>query len=57
MGYKHTYWIYRIIKWIAWLIFPKFRLSGTENLPDEPCVLFRISGPQNRNQFAGFISF
>ena len=39
MGYKHTYWIYRIIKWIAWLIFPKFRLSGTENLPDEPCVI------------------
>ena len=39
MGYKHTYWLYRIIRWICWLIFPKFKLSGTENLPDEPCVI------------------
>lgn len=39
MGYKHTYWLFRIIKWLAWLIFPKFKLSGTENLPEEPCVI------------------
>ena len=49
MGYKHTYWIFRIIKWLAWLIFPKFKLTGTENLPDEPCVLVgnhcQMNGP------------
>ena len=39
MGYKHTYWIFRIIRALAWLIFPKFRIAGTENLPNEPCII------------------
>lgn len=30
--------LYRIIRWFVWLFAPKFKLSGTENIPDEPCI-------------------
>lgn len=39
MDDKKTTLIYRIIRWLVWLFSPKFRLAGTEKLPEEPCVL------------------
>ena len=39
MEEKRTPWLYRAIRWLVWLFSPKFRLSGAENLPDEPCVI------------------
>ena len=31
--------LYRLIRRIVWLFSPKYELSGTENLPEEPCVI------------------
>ena len=31
--------MYRLIRWLAWLFFPKFKVYGAENLPDTPCVI------------------
>lgn len=31
--------LFRAIRRIVWRLFPKFRLSGEENLPEEPCVI------------------
>ncbi|MCQ2558557.1 MAG: 1-acyl-sn-glycerol-3-phosphate acyltransferase [Oscillospiraceae bacterium] len=31
--------LYRIIRWLVWLFAPKFKNVGTENLPQEPCVI------------------
>ena len=36
---KKTSLMYRILKWFIWLFSPKYRLEGTENLPEEPCVI------------------
>ena len=36
---KKTTWVYRVIRWLVWLFSPKYQLEGTENLPDEPCVI------------------
>ena len=36
---KKTTWIYRVIRWLIWLFSPKYQLEGTENLPNEPCVI------------------
>ena len=42
-------WKYRLIYWIVIRVFPKFTLHGTENLPEEPCVIVgnhsQIYGP------------
>ena len=39
MEEKKTSWLYRVIRWLVWLFSPKFKLSGAEKLPDEPCVI------------------
>lgn len=39
MDDKKTTWIYRVLRWFIWLFSPKYRLEGTENLPEEPCVI------------------
>ena len=39
MEEKKTTLIYRILRWFVWLFAPKFRLSGEENLPQEPCII------------------
>ena len=39
MDDKKTTRIYRVIRWLVWLFFPKFKVEGTENLPEEPCVM------------------
>ena len=36
---KKTSWVFRVIRWLVWLFSPKYQLEGTENLPDEPCVI------------------
>ena len=36
---KKISFMYRIIRWLVWLFSPKYRLYGTEKLPDEPCVI------------------
>lgn len=36
---KKTSWIYRVLRWLIWLFSPKYRLEGTDNLPDEACVI------------------
>ena len=36
---RPTSLLYRIARWLIWLFFPKFRITGVENLPDEPCVI------------------
>jgi len=36
---KKTTWYYRVIRWLVWVFSPKYRLEGTENLPQEPCVI------------------
>lgn len=30
---------YRMICRLVWFITPKFKISGTENIPDEPCII------------------
>ena len=40
MDDKKTSWLYRVVRWLVWLFSPKYRLTGTENLPEgEPCII------------------
>ncbi len=39
MEEKKTSWIYKVIRWLVWLFSPRYQIEGTENLPDEPCVI------------------
>ncbi len=39
MDDKKTSWLYRVVRWFVWLFSPKYRIEGTENLPEEPCVI------------------
>ena len=47
--------LYRLIYRIIWLVSPKYKLEGTENLPDEPCVLVgnhcQMYGPLAAEQY------
>ena len=36
---KISYCLYRFIKWWVWLFYPKMKVIGKENLPDEPCII------------------
>ena len=31
--------LYRIIRWLVWVFYPKIQTEGVENLPDEPAIL------------------
>ena len=31
--------LYRIIKWLIWLFYPKMKVMGQEHLPEEPCII------------------
>lgn len=41
--------MYRFIKWLVWLFYPKIRSVGVENIPDEPVVFVgnhsQMNGP------------
>ena len=39
MKKKITYAIYRFIKWLVWLFYPRMKVEGLENLPEEPCLV------------------
>ena len=49
MDDKKTTWIYRVIRWLVLLFYPKTRILGTENLPEEPAVIVgnhsQMNGP------------
>ena len=36
---KPTPLIFRFVRWLIWLFFPKFQIFGMENLPNEPCII------------------
>ena len=38
MRKKLSYCLYRVIKYLVWLFSPKIKVTGLENLPDEPAV-------------------
>lgn len=46
---RGDYWVYRVIRFLVWLFYPKIRPENTENLPDEPCVIVgnhtQMNGP------------
>lgn len=41
--------IYKIIKWLVWLFYPKMKVVGTENLPEEEAIIVgnhtQMNGP------------
>ncbi len=39
MRKKLSYRLYRLIRFLARLFYPKMKVVGAENLPDEPCVI------------------
>lgn len=40
---------FRVVRWFVWLFYPKIKIEGTENLPDEPCIVVgnhtQMNGP------------
>jgi len=46
---KKTTVIYRILRWFVYLFYHKTKVVGTENLPDEPCIIVgnhsQMNGP------------
>lgn len=46
---KKSHPLYRFIRFMVWVFFPKYTLEGTENLPEEPAVLIgnhsKANGP------------
>ena len=49
MRKKLSYCMYRIIKWLVWLFYPKIEVVGTEYLPEEPVIVVgnhcQMNGP------------
>ena len=49
MGEKKTSVLYKIIKWLVWLFYPRTEVVGGENLPDEPALIVgnhtQMNGP------------
>ena len=41
--------MFRIVRWFVWLFYPKIKIEGTENIPDEPCIIVgnhsQMNGP------------
>lgn len=44
--------MFRFVKWIVYLILPKFKLEGLENLPSEECII--VSNHAQANAPGGF---
>ena len=44
-----SYICFRVIRYLIWLFYPKITVEGTENLPEEPCVVVgnhtQMNGP------------
>lgn len=49
MGNSQAPVLYRIIKWLVWLIYPKLEVVGSENLPKEAAIIVgnhtQMNGP------------
>ena len=49
MESKRTSRLYKLIKRLVWVFYPKTRIVGAENLPEEPCVIVgnhtQMNGP------------
>ena len=49
MEEKKTSWLYKIIKGLVWMFYPKMEVVGAENLPDEAAVIVgnhtQMNGP------------
>ena len=49
MTEKKTSVLFKIIKWFVKAIYPKIRVEGAENLPDEPVIIVgnhcQMNGP------------
>lgn len=47
--FRISYVCFRAIRWLAQLFYPKFRIEGAENLPDESCIVVgnhsQVNGP------------
>lgn len=46
---KKTSLLYKAVKWLVWLFYPKMKIFGTEKLPDEPVIIVgnhcQMNGP------------
>lgn len=46
---KKTSLLYKAVKWLVWLFYPKMKVLGTEKLPDEPVIIVgnhcQMNGP------------
>lgn len=49
MRKKCSYYLFRVIKFLVWLFYPRTKVSGTEHLPDEPAIIVgnhaQMNGP------------
>ncbi|MBR2716935.1 MAG: hypothetical protein IKD79_04280 [Oscillospiraceae bacterium] len=49
MAEKKTSPLYKLIKWLVWVFYPRTAVVGAENLPEEPCVIVgnhtQMNGP------------
>ncbi len=49
MQEKKPSFLYKFIKWVVELFYPKMQIVGAENLPDEPCIIVgnhtQMNGP------------
>ena len=49
MEEKKISWLYKLIKGLIWLFYPKIKVCGAENLPEEPCIIVgnhtQMNGP------------
>lgn len=46
---KLSFIIFKTVRWLVWVFYPKTRVLGTENLPDEPSIIVgnhtQMNGP------------
>ena len=46
---KISFIIFKIVRWLVWVFYPKTRVLGTENLPDSPSIIVgnhtQMNGP------------
>ena len=39
MKKKLSYAVYKVVKFLVWVFYPKMDVVGAQNLPDEPCII------------------
>ena len=46
---KLSYRLFLVVRWFVWLFYTKMKISGAENLPEEPCIVVgnhaQMNGP------------